>query len=542
MRRVLPIVVLLLALLAPSASAHAVLQSADPAVNGHANGNVTLVTLRFTEDVERQYTDADVIDEKGVSVKTGPVQFDASDHAKLLVPVGPLYNGIFSVSWQTLSVDSHTARGSFLFTVGATQLKTPAPPEVDHSAHTGGNVAKEGFARAVFFAGLFLALGLPLFLLVVDRAAGLPSRAFLTAGLFGLLGAAAAGLGLLFLAARTGIPLAAAATTEAGTSFVWRGALLAAASVAALAAAALPLAPRRAAAWLAVLLAAGALVATSLGSHAAADKDERVVSVAADILHLLMAAVWVGGVVGFLHTVWGRSAQDVGKVVVRFTPLAVGSVVVLLATGTWASLRHIPTFAALWLDPYGRLVALKILLLGVLVLIGAYNKEILGPRLQSGRASPRFFRRVLQVEAFVMVCVLAAAGVLASTSPPDKGVEEGTQGTPQALELSNFTKTTHVVLQIEPNPPTVGLQRIYVQLHPLAAGGIPNSTIVAIKVAAPGEPEPDTTSDLEKLSVDTWAGEDSYFTSPGAWRVWVLMQRPDEFKKLEFTIDVKSPS
>src|SRR5581483_10322241 len=131
-----------------------------------------------------------------------------------------------------------------------------------------------------------------------------------------------------------------------------------------------------------------------------------------------------------------------------------------------------------------------------------------------------------------------AAGVLASTSPPDRAVEEGTQGPPQYLEFANFTKTTHVILQIAPNPPRVGLQDLVVQLHPLTATPLPNSTQVFLKVAPPGEGEPELAEPMAKQGPDTWAGEDAYFTSPGAWKVYLLVQRPDEFAKLSFTVNV----
>jgi len=539
LRRIVLLAALAAVLSAPLAAAHASLQSSDPPPNGHAEYGLSVVVMNFTEDVEHQYTDADALDLQGNSVKAGPIEFDAEHHNQIRLPVKPLADGIYTVNWQTLSVDSHSLQGTFIFSVGNSTIKVPLDPNEVHN-HPSGDVVKDGFARAVFYAGLFLALGLPFFLLVIDRDAGMPRSAFATAALFGILGAAAALLNVLLLAQRTGLGFGSAISTEAGLSFAWRGGLLAASVLCALAAVGLPGA-RRPLAGAGVLLALGSLVATSLGSHASADRGERALSLAADVLHLAMGAVWVGGVVGFLHTLWGRTAQEASRVVLRFTPWALASVGVLLATGTWASFRHVPTLSDLWLQPYGRLVLLKVALLGVLVLIGAYNKEIMGPRLARGSASPRFFRRVVQVEAFTMVCVLAAAGVLASTAPPEVGTEQASLGPPAYFELTNFTKTTHVVLQVSPNPPQVGVQKIAVLLHPLSAEGIPNATEVSIKVARAGEKEPDAIIPLDKINADTFSGEDGYFTSVGTWRVWVLLQRPDEFAKLTFDVPVAAP-
>lgn len=542
----------LAALLAlPGATAHAVLQSAEPGPNGHAEEGVSVIEFRFTEDVERDYTDADLVNLQGESLRAGPVEF-ASDAGNVIrLPVQPLASGIYAASWRTLSVDSHTARGTFVFSVGNATLQTRVDPAHDHSEHSEEQVAKEGSARAAFYTGLFLALGLPLFGLVVVRDAAVPRPLLLTAFLLGLVGALAAFLGLLFLSERTGLGLGLAAGTAAGRSFAWRGGLLALSALAALAAWRLEGRRRDAVAWSAVALALAALVATSLGSHAAAVKDDRAVSILADILHLAMGAVWIGGVVGFLHVAWGRDALDVGRMVTRFSPVAVASVVLLLATGTYASARHmpclqewgggVPCVADLRTESYVRLVALKVLLLVPLVGLGWFNQKHVGPRLARNAWSPRALARVVQVEAGVMLLILVAAGVLASTPPPDAAVQEGAGATPDVLEMEQTTEKSHVILQVSPSPVTLGtLQRITVIVHPLGPQ-LPNGTTVALKLQGPGEPEPDTTLNPERVAPNEWTIEDSLFTSPGTWKVTVLLQRPDEYKRLAFEVPVVPP-
>ena len=543
--RLLPLILLLALLAGPLASAHATLQSAVPPPNGRGELGQTSVELRFTEEVLEDYTDAKVVDFDGESVNAGPWTYGGARNV-LVLPVQPLADGIYSASWQALSVDSHTTRGSFLFSVGNATLQGVSredagggSPETPWDA-----IAREGVARAIFYGGLFLVLGIPLFVLAVERGGTLPRGLLGTAALFGALGSAAALLSLLLFAERTMLPMGVAAGTDAGSSFVWRAGLLGAASLACLGALLLPPARRRLPVLLAVGLGAGALLATSLGSHAAADKDLSLLSVSLDALHLAMGAVWVGGIVAFLHVVWGRDARAVGELVHRFSPLAVASVVVLLATGTYASWRHIPRVSALWEDDYGRLVSFKVMLLGGLVLLGAYNKSVLGPRLQQGTASPRFFRRVLQAEAVLMVLMLSAAGILASTSPPERDVATGTQGPPRVLELESFTSHSHVILMVSPNPVQVGLQRLVVLVHPgpTSPVAVNDTAEVYLKVAAPGEPEPETTLEppAAKVARGEWEVEGGLFTSPGTWTVYVLVQRPEvgEFSKVRFEVPV----
>lgn len=537
-RRLLLLSALVLLVVTPGALAHAAYQSSDPPANGQATYGLERVTINFTEQIERSYTDADVYDLNGESVKAGPILFDEAHNNQIHVPVEPLKDGLYTVAWRALSVDSHTTEGTFLFGVGSVRVTVPRDPNEAHD-HAGPEVARDGFARAVYYVGVFLAGGIPFFLLVIDTEARLPRPAFVTAALFGILGGAAALLNLLLLAERTSLPFATAAGTDAGLSFLWRGVFLSLSALCALAAV-LAARHRRALAGAGVLLAAASMLATALGSHAAAERQLRVPSIPMDALHLAMGAIWVGGVVGFLHTVWGRTARATAQAVVRFTPWAMASVALLLATGTWATWRHVPSLTQLWTDAYGRLILLKIALLGVLVLIGAYNKEILGPRLARETASPAFFRRVVQVEALAMVCVLAAAGVLASTAPP-AGDVDASGGARLFYEDSTVTKTTHLVLQISPNPPTVGVQKLAIVLHPLSAQGVPDGTLVAIKVAKSGEHEPEEAITLTRVNNETYGGEDAYFSSVGTWRVWVVLQRPDEYAKVTFDVNVQAP-
>src|SRR5438094_10652562 len=98
MRRALAFAFAFALVVAPLASAHADLQSADPPVNGHAPTGITMVTLTFTEDVVRdQYTDADVKDLHQQSVKTGAILFDDAHRNVVRVPVKPLADGVYTV-------------------------------------------------------------------------------------------------------------------------------------------------------------------------------------------------------------------------------------------------------------------------------------------------------------------------------------------------------------------------------------------------------------------------------------------------------------
>lgn len=534
---------LLLVVLLPAASAHAVLKTSEPPPSSHADAGLDTITIEFTEDIERTYTDADVVDAELTSWKDGPIRFDDARHNVIRLATRPLADGIYSVSWKALSADTHTTRGTFVIAVGNATLRAGAyEPIVDEQEP--GAALRDGFARFAFYAGLFLATGMPLFAFVVLREA--PPRAlFSTAAAFGVVGAAGAAVSLLFLGERTGLGLGAARSGP-GLSLVLRGVLVLAAALACLLAASRP-ERWRAAGHAAALLGAGAILATATGSHAAAVRENTALLVAADAAHLLAGAVWIGGIVAFLHVGWGRSALDLSRLVQRFGLVAIPSVVVLLATGAFASLAHIPCASegpaacreAFRDEPYMQLVAVKVALLVPLVALGAFNKLAVGPRLERGAWTPLRFQRVVQAEAGIMALILLAAGVLAATAPPEREVETGALA-PATFELQNLTAKSHVVLQVSPNPVAVGVQRLVVAVHPLGPA-LPNGTLVALKIWHEADPEPEVTLAPPKVTPNEWEIEDALFTSAGTWNVLVLVQRPDEYARIPFQVPAVNP-
>ena len=107
--------------------------------------------------------------------------------------------------------------------------------------------------------------------------------------------------------------------------------------------------------------------------------------------HLAAGSVWIGGLVGLLVLWRSLPAAPASRrstvAVPRFSNVALGSVLVLVATGTVAAIIQLPTLASLWERGYGQMLLVKIgLLLGAL-LLAAMNLTRTRPRLLAGRAA-----------------------------------------------------------------------------------------------------------------------------------------------------------
>ena len=100
--------------------------------------------------------------------------------------------------------------------------------------------------------------------------------------------------------------------------------------------------------------------------------------------------MWVGGLVGLL-LVWraqtaGNRIPVLSVVVPRFSNVAFVSVLVLLGSGVWAAILHLPILSALWTTSYGEVILLKAGLLLTAMAVASFNLLRTRPRLKAASA------------------------------------------------------------------------------------------------------------------------------------------------------------
>src|SRR4029077_15814094 len=104
-----------------------------------------------------------------------------------------------------------------------------------------------------------------------------------------------------------------------------------------------------------------AVVAPALTGHTRSATAEALV-VGADMLHLLAGSIWLGGLVGLALTV--RHLADRGEVaaegVARFSGIAAGVLVALVAAGSVLVWRIVGSWDVLISTSYGRLLLTKV--------------------------------------------------------------------------------------------------------------------------------------------------------------------------------------
>jgi copper resistance protein D len=180
-------------------------------------------------------------------------------------------------------------------------------------------------------------------------------------------------------------------------------------------------------AWTAFGLAALVLVTLAWAGHGASDVGiDGDIHLAADLLHLLAAGLWLGGLMPFaLLLAAARRAGDPSAVMVardatrRFSMLAAAGVIALLASGivnTWYLSGNVP---ALLGTPYGRLLLLKIGLFAAMLMVATVNQLRLAPQLDDADAPHAMaqLRRNVLIETAIGLSVLAVVGVLGIQAP-----------------------------------------------------------------------------------------------------------------------------
>ena len=434
-----------------AAWAHAALLRTVPVASTIVNTSPTQVELTYDEAVEPRFAIVSVTDAAGKQETTASPHRSPSDPDTLLVPLRHLPEGWYLVYWRAISVDGHPVRGAFTFAVGPNA--GPAPqfpvPSTSESAATPRLVT----ARWAAFLSVMTAIGLLMLRLgiarpLVRRVSGTRLRAvtigFCVSSLIALVA-------IPFYTLLATADFALRPVTDVGAlvplmdvSAFGRGYLdlwLCFALFVVAAAVALwvdkPERPQRSIAELlatggAALAAAAVLIVPGASGHAA-QTAPRGWSLLLDWVHLASGSIWIGGLVGLL-VLWRSlptASRTAGLVVVvpRFSNIAFGSVMLLLASGTGAAIIHMPTLASMWQTSYGQAMLVKIGLLLAAMLLAAGNLLRTKNRLRSdhvevGASAARLLRRLVGGEALLVTAAIFAAAVLSSLPPPSKALAE----------------------------------------------------------------------------------------------------------------------
>ena len=177
------------------------------------------------------------------------------------------------------------------------------------------------------------------------------------------------------------------------------------------------------------LASASVAAAPALGGHAAGE-GLRSAAMVADVAHVLAAGTWVGMLlclVAVAIPLVVRRLPDELPIALpamlrAFSPVALGSAAVLAVTGTYASVVHVGSFAALGETPYGHALLLKLGLVFLMLLLGAVNWRRRGPAAGTAAGAVQLARSAWGEFLVALAILLVTAVLVARPSPTDLGM------------------------------------------------------------------------------------------------------------------------
>ena len=384
----------LVALVPSPASAHASLVSTDPAAGSVVDDPPKAITLTFTEPVEVPSNAIRVYDSRGEQIDVGDASHPGSVQREVRADVPDLENGTYVVTWRAISSDAHPIRASFVFTVGTgvppSELQGLVDRLLDEQGGSTATGVTYGIVRGVVFGGLAVLVGGAAFLLMVWPAGrdSWRARAIVWGAWIATAVASVVSIGIegAYVNARPlgdaldGGVIGDVLDTRYGRVMLLRIALLLLA---------LPLLrvllgrrpsveyplPRW---WAPVggVVGAALMMTPGLAGHASSGRWVAL-AIPADALHLIAVGLWLGGLVLLAAALLpGASAEELRRVLPKYSRQAFLCIAVIVVTGSFQAFRQIGSFEELRSTDYGRLFVVKLLVVGALLIVAAFSREI----------------------------------------------------------------------------------------------------------------------------------------------------------------------
>ena len=123
---------LALAVQSQVAEAHANLIRSEPPANSTLDASPDRITIWFSEPMEAAFSEIQVLNATGARVDNKDSAVDSNDLTVMSVNLPELPDGTYTVAWRNLStIDGHSLRGSFIFSIGAPLSRTEAAQTTD---------------------------------------------------------------------------------------------------------------------------------------------------------------------------------------------------------------------------------------------------------------------------------------------------------------------------------------------------------------------------------------------------------------------------
>lgn len=259
-----------------------------------------------------------------------------------------------------------------------------------------------------------------------------------------------------------------------------------------------------------------------------------------DLAHVVAATAWGGSLLyAAWLPVWSGPIAPLRALLARLSAVGLGGVLLLVASGIYASTLHLFGVAAFTQTAYGGTLALKLVLVMVILVLAAVNRWSLLPAIRTVPASgsgPVFsLARVVRVEAVVLIAIFAVTGLLGTREPAsgahlDHGLDglTGIHDGHEDEELAEL-QSGPIVVQLASDPNTA-VALLTVRLRD-DAGPVVGATVRLLESSAPEAAAQELPPLTEQPGV--YGTPDFEVPEFGEWRVTVGIEFPDGRREVE---------
>ncbi len=451
--------------------AHAYLQQSSPSANETILSSPSKITLQFNESIQPAFHSIQVTNSTGERVDLDDSYIADNQPKTLEANIRPnLADGLYIIGWKIISGDGHPLEGSIPFQIGSSSISTNVPSANSTGYYPGLDLILIRWLLYLSMAFLMGILSFYLFMYPSNPKAKhpLPQRSRK------MLWISYGGIAVSIL---LGLPLQATIEARLQWSELWTtpwlnqmmqtnfsAIWLTQVVMVVILGGFMYIAnrtPERSYSrsmyqYAALLLGLGILLSKSFIGHAAAS-ELKVLSITMNFLHLSASCIWIGSLLALAAILPGEaslpsSPEDRKRIIFRvirtFSYWGTGLVTILILSGTYASLKYVPTMYSLFNTLYGQVLLIKCGLVLIMLGFAAFN-------MLRGRHN-KSIGRTVWIELSVGVITLVLAALL--TNLPTAMTSPG------PIDLSNTLENGEKIsLQVSPN--VIGNNQFEIQVQ-----------------------------------------------------------------------------
>ena len=275
------------------------------------------------------------------------------------------------------------------------------------------------------------------------------------------------------------------------------------------------------------------LLLIALTSHnAATPADIRWFAITTDLIHIIAATTWIGGIAYLLlaSIIAIRSNDQPSRTALiqlafRFAPIAIFATTILVASGIVSSLMQVTIPEALN-TPYGRVLVAKILLLIILIALAIRNNRTVARSTDHTTSSTRSLRRYITLELAIAFAVLLATAGLASLEPARLYAERKEIGVADYVRVQDTISGAKIEAKLDPG--NTGTNNLTVNITENGAPFL-SATEVRARVKYLDDEFGEYFAPLDNPEPGHWNLNDITISVAGAYQLDVTVVRSDSF-------------